>query len=165
MIHVAGRFARTVGGALRVIVLAIVAMAVAECFVTLGLVRPVLVTGDSMAPQFAPGDRIGVRRTGNPHRGDVVVLRSPLDARTLLVKRVVGLPGESVSFDKGDLVINGQRIASDIAYLAPRVAPRGWRLGPDEWFVVGDNQAASRDSRNWDAAAGVRTRLIVGTVR
>jgi hypothetical protein len=70
-----------------------------------------------------------------------------------------------VSFDKGGLVINGRRIASEIAYLAPRVAPRGWRLGPEEWFVVGDNQAVSRDSRTWDAAPGVPTRLMVGVVR
>ncbi|MGL4513978.1 MAG: signal peptidase I [Lacipirellulaceae bacterium] len=155
----------TLAGALRAIVLAVVAVVAVECFVSLGLMRPVLVIGDSMAPSLTSGQRVSVRPADRPRRWDVVVLRSPVDARVLLVKRVVGLPGESISFAEGGLVVDGRRVACEFAYVAPPVAPLGWRLGPDEWFVVGDNQAVSHDSRNWDAAPGVPTRLIVGTLR
>ncbi len=122
-----------------------------------------------MAPTLVEGERLLVSRWRTPQRWDVVVLRPPTDASRLVVKRVVGLPGETVSLRAGAVWANGQLVPrrNDSAVESVYYGAFGnpvWRLGADEWLVVGDNQAASIDSRNWPAAAGVPSRLIVGVV-
>ncbi|QDT67454.1 Signal peptidase I V [Planctomycetes bacterium MalM25] len=138
-----------------------------QTFVALGWLRPVEVAGDSMAPSHADGGRLLVRRWGLPRRWDVVVLRSPNDAQQLLVKRVIGLPGEEITLREGRVQIDGQPLGNPPEVAGVYYGAMGhpvWRLGTDEWFVVGDNQPVSIDSRNWEHAPGVPTRLIVGTV-
>lgn len=148
------------------VLLATLVLAV-QTFVALGWLRPVVVAGDSMAPTHAGGDRLLVRRWSPPRRWDAVVLRSPTDARRLLVKRVVGLPGEEITLREGRVRIDGEPLGNPPEVAGVYYGAMGhptWRLGPDEWLVVGDNQPVSIDSRNWDHAPGVPTRLIVGTV-
>ena len=120
-----------------------------------------------MTPSLPPGERLLVRRTHAPQRWDTAVLRSPSDARRLLVKRVVGLPGEEIQLRGGRVWVDGERAptgnsspARGVYYGAP--GNPTWRLGRDEWLVLGDNQPASVDSRNWDAPPGLPGRLIVG---
>lgn len=139
----------------------------ADTFVGLGWLRPVVVAGDSMAPTLTGADRLRVSRWRTPRRWDVVVLRPPTDACRLAVKRVVGLPGEEVTFRQGMVWADGQRrspgnraAAADVYYGA--FGNPTWRLGPDEWFVVGDNPRVSADSRHWGPVPG---RLVVGVVR
>lgn len=79
--------------ALRTSVLLAAIVLVTQTFVAIGWLRPVVVAGDSMSPTFETGQGIVVRRTQTPRRWDAVVLRSPTDARRLVVKRLVGLPG------------------------------------------------------------------------
>ena len=138
-----------------------------QTFVALGWLRPVVVSGDSMAPAHEPGERLIVRRWTLPQRWDVVVVRSPTNARRLLVKRVVGLPGERIALRDGAVWIDGEPLRNppELAgvYFGALAEPE-WRLGPDEWFVVGDRQSVSIDSRNWPHAAGAPGRLIVGVV-
>lgn len=154
---------------LRLGVLFAALMLVTNTFVAVGWLRPVVVAGDSMAPTFEPGERLFVRRWRAPQRWDVVVLRSPTDAGRLLVKRVVGLPGERIALLDGGVWADGRRVlpgnqspAAGVYYGA--FGSPEWRLGEDEWFVVGDNPIASIDSRNWPAPAGVPSRLVVGVV-
>lgn len=151
--------------ALRTAVLLATLVLAMQTFVALGWLRPVVVAGDSMSPAYESGDRLIVRRWRAPERWDAVVLRSPTDARRLIVKRVVGLPGETVTLREGRVWVSGEKlrnppVVDGVYYGAP--GHPTWRLGPDEWLVLGDNQIVSIDSRNWDHAPGAPGRLIVG---
>ncbi|MEQ8849324.1 signal peptidase I [Botrimarina sp.] len=147
-----------------------VALALAgQTFVALGWLQPVVVSGGSMAPVLVEGQRVLVRRWATPRRWDVVVIRSPEDPRRLLVKRVVGLPGERVALRAGDVWVDGHPAQPRNPGVERRVyygamGNPAWRLGEGEYFVVGDNQRASVDSRNWGHAAGLPERLVVGVV-
>jgi signal peptidase I len=119
------------------------------------------------------GDRLIVDRTAYtfraPRRWEVVVFRSPESAGELVVKRVVGLPGETVSLVDGTVWINGRIVRNprntDYEIRAgdrPAEGGNSWRLGPAEFFVLGDNAAISDDSRNWLAGGGLDAKLLVG---
>ena len=151
--------------ALRTAVLLATLVLAVQTFVAFGWLRPVIVAGDSMSPAHTSGDRLLVRRWRSPRRWDAVVLRSPTDANRLIVKRVVGLPGETITLRGGRVVVEGRKLGNlpvvDGVYYGALGHPT-WRLGPDEWLVLGDNQIVSIDSRNWDHAPGAPGRLIVG---
>ena len=118
------------------------------------------------------GDRLLVDRTAffvrPPRRWEVAVFHSPLDDGQLCVKRVVGLPGETVAICDGAIHIDGQRVAAPVGNsFAPRYEdnPRlrdGCQLGPTEYFVLGDNATVSDDSRNWPTGPGLDEKLLVG---
>jgi signal peptidase I len=114
------------------------------------------------------GDRLLVDRTAfafrQPRRWEVVVFRAPEDANQLFVKRIVGLPGETVSIREGGVRINGQLVTRpDIGIYQDRYGDRDeCRLNPTEYFVVGDNGAISDDSRSWLSGPGLDAKLLVG---
>ena len=114
-----------------------------------------VVRGASMQPGIHDGDRILVEPfsllVAPVGRGDVVVLRSPLDPEVDYIKRVVGLPGELVAVRADGVWIDGQRLEEPYA-IVDRGTPRvRTRLGPDEFFVLGDNRPQSADSRDFGA--------------
>lgn len=82
-----------------------------------------------------------------PPRGTICTFKHPGDPNKVLVKRVIGLPGEVISIDRGTVFINGQRldepyvVLNDTRSMSPRRVPEG------EIFVMGDNRPASNDSR------------------
>jgi signal peptidase I len=160
---------RGLSKALRLGVLLTTLVLLTNTFVAIGWLRPIVVAGDSMAPTLRAGQRVLVRRWRAPQRWDVVVLQSPTGEDELLVKRIVGMPGERITLLAGGVWIDGRRVlpgnnspAAGVYYGA--FGSPEWLLGPDEWFVTGDNQLASIDSRNWAAPAGLPSRLIVGVV-
>lgn len=117
------------------------------------LYQPVKVEGTSMAPLLSDQERIFINKFVyhfEPiERGDVVVFWYPLDRSKSFIKRVIGLPGDTIDIRDGHLYLNGNEMAEPYvpaSYLdASSYAPR--TLGPDEYFVMGDHRDSSNDSR------------------
>jgi len=117
------------------------------------------IEGPSMQPNFYAGQFLIVSRAsyllGNPQRGDIVVFDPPGDDGTpddpLLIKRLIGLPGEEISFHDDQVLINGTPLDEPYIKEACRVSScsdgRSYHLGADEYFFMGDNRNNSRDSR------------------
>ena len=137
--------------------------AVMAILIVVFVVQPVKVEGTSMQPRLENDERIFVNKfTYNfepIQRGDIVVFWYPEDPTKSFIKRVIGLPGESIDMDTlGHITING--IPIDESYLAPernQAARARWNTVRSEWkyvkqhyyFVMGDNRDASNDSRAW----------------
>jgi len=124
---------------------------------------------------IVPGDRLIVNRRAfdfrSPRRWEVLVFRLPHGASHVAVKRIVGLPGETLELRGGKFTAAGTPLepppglfATSPDYTTPPSyrGPLRWTLGTDEYFVVGDNASLSDDSRLWPAGAGVPAQLIVG---
>ena len=124
----------------------------------------------SRRPIERAGDRLWIDRTAflfrRPRRWEIVVFRCPERPTEFCVKRVVGLPGETVRIAGCEVFINGQTAGRSLPdpYLPARPPTgrhEGLRLGPDEYFVLGDNRTVSRDSRHWPRP-GLDHKLLVG---
>jgi signal peptidase I len=107
---------------------------------------PVKVAGESMMPNYRDGSRQFINKlaylSSDPKRGDVVALRLPNG--DVLMKRIVGLPGETVTMWRGDLYINGLKL--DEKYIESRIpltVEERTHLGPGHYYVIGDNRATS----------------------
>jgi signal peptidase I len=112
----------------------------------------VRVDGMSMNPTLQNGEYVLVSRlaykTGAPQRGDIIVFSFPMDERQDLIKRVIGLPGETVRIQNGAVFINGKKLQEP--YIAQPPAYSGeWTVGEDQLFVLGDNRNDSKDSHQW----------------
>ena len=116
------------------------------------------VVGYSMTPtleddQFLVVNKLGYR-VHDPQRGDIVVLRDPRDGDRKLIKRLIGLPGETVEIRQGKVYIDDQRL--DEPYIAN---PGHYSLAStavpvEHYFVLGDNRNNSSDSHNWGTLSG-----------
>jgi len=123
-------------------------------FVCLRLtVQSYTVVMSSMEPTFQQGDCIMVNklsyRSGGPQRGDVIVFNPPFESEFPFIKRVIGLPGETVEITNGMVTINGTPIGED-QYIAerPDYTMLALKIPVDEYFVLGDNRNNSNDSHN-----------------
>ncbi len=124
------------------------------------LFQPFYVRGASMEPSFNDNeyliiDEITYRFT-EPKRGEVVVIKSLGYDSDYLIKRVIGLPGETLEIDKGQVIIfnndHEDGFALDERYLFEGMRTSGNQtvtLGSDEYFVMGDNRSVSLDSRSF----------------
>jgi signal peptidase I len=133
-------------------------------FILLGVffVQPVVVEGTSMLPELHDGERLLVNKLvyykiqsvswGHLERGDIVVFWFPNDPDKSYVKRVIGLPGETVEVKSGKVYVNGQQLTE--SYLDEeynRTLP-SWpakKVEEHHYFVLGDNRDNSSDSRYW----------------
>jgi signal peptidase I len=123
------------------------------------LFQPFFVKGQSMEPSFENGDYLIIDeisyRFRDPQRGEVIVFRYPNDTSQRYIKRIIGLPGETVEIKEGKVIIynqSGERILEETEYLNPSVYTPGdlrMTLREGEYFVLGDNRIASSDSRRW----------------
>ena len=109
--------------------------------------RLVRVAGESMEPTYHSSDLLLTRPVGGAglRRGDVVVFGH---GGLLIIKRVVGLPGDSVELEAGRLIVNGQSV--DGRPRLPGAYTQTWSVPPATYFVAGDNPGVSDDSRVWD---------------
>jgi len=123
--------------------------------------QPFIVKGDSMVPNFHSGDYLIVDeisyRFSGPSRGDVIVFHYPLDESQRFIKRVIGLPGETVEVKEGKITVipkDGENVftLNEKLYLPDLLSTGGdvkITLKEDEFFVLGDNRQFSYDSRIW----------------
>lgn len=135
--------------------------------------EPFIVSGSSMFPNFHNRDYLVIEKMtyhrNSPKHGEIIVFRYPYQQKQYFIKRIIGLPGDSVRIGDGKVYVTdsvtGKESEVNESYL-----PEGtftaitgnasvWHLGPDQYFVMGDNRGASSDSRVW----GVLPKsLIVG---
>lgn len=115
----------------------------------------------SMEPNLHPGEYVLVEKIsyalGQPQRGDIIVFHHPRGERDL-IKRVIGLPGETLEVRAGQVWIDGAALTEP--YVAAALVGSGrWTLGSNQFFVMGDNRNNSQDSRSWGP---LERELIVG---
>ena len=134
------------------------------------IISPFIVDGESMHPTFGNLDYLVideiVYRFKAPARGEVIVFRYPKDPSVFYIKRIVGLPGETVSINHGIVSIVGDSgISTPLAepYIVNEDATytKNTRLSAGEYFVMGDNRPNSSDSRVWGV---LPRRDIIGRV-
>ncbi|MBI4135001.1 MAG: signal peptidase I [Candidatus Sungbacteria bacterium] len=124
------------------------------------IAQPFIVKGASMEPTFHEYNYLIVDEVSylfrEPARGEVVVFRFPLDPSDYFIKRVIGLPGETVTISGGKVMVadspESEPEVLHEPYLPEGVVTSGersWMMKPDEYFVMGDNRAFSLDSRRW----------------
>ncbi len=153
-----------------------VVIAIARFFVY-GYGYGVIQTGQSMDPVIASGETVIVDRIKyhfrEPERFDVIAytIRGDVDGPPdeelrIGIRRVIGLPGESVKIADGYVHINGERLENErgLAQVTlAGIAAEEIRLGDDEFFVLGDNREASEDSR-FAEVGNIRRRNVIGRV-
>jgi len=121
--------------------------------------QPFFVRGPSMEPNFHNNDYLIVDeisyRFKNPQRGDVIVFLFPFDNSQKFIKRIIGLPGETIEIKNNQIIIyknNQADILNETDYLPESVKIPGdikISLNDKEYFVLGDNRVSSSDSRKW----------------
>lgn len=122
--------------------------------------EPYLVDGRSMDPTFATGqylivNKISYKISGLLDRGSVIVFNYPNDPDKNFIKRIIGLPGETVSIKSGKVTIinkdypNGFQIDDSHIYFKSEADEADVTLEDDEYYVMGDNRLESFDSRSW----------------
>lgn len=140
---------------LKVIIIALIISLPIRFFIA----EPFVVNGASMDPTFATGqflivDRLSYR-LGQPTRGDVVVFKYPNNPKTYYIKRIIGLPGETIKIKDGKVFVlnnSSEEIALNESYITDNHKSYDnltVKLEVDEYFVMGDNRKESSDSRSW----------------
>ena len=134
------------------------------------IAQPFVVSGASMDPTFESGQYLIVDqisyRFGSPKRGDVIIFRYPLDKKKFFIKRIIGLPSETVDLQNGQISITNKdgakALVTEESYISSRASNDSRSsviLKNNEYFVLGDNRTESSDSRFWGA---VESSLIIG---
>jgi signal peptidase I len=150
-------------------IVAIVLALVVQAYV----VKPYRIPSASMNDTLLPGDRVLVNRLvyhfRDVHRGDIIVFRYPVDTHWVFIKRVVGLPGDTLQTKGGLLYVNGKQLSepyirkvngvpetTDPGQPAPgtTMAPpwslsKPYKVPSGNYFAMGDNRTQSDDSRTW----------------
>ncbi len=125
--------------------------------VILFLYQPVKVEGTSMMPALVDQERIFINKfvyrfgLGTVERGDMVVFWFPGDPTKSYIKRVIGVPGDTIEVDDGTVVVNGQKLDESyvIEEFRDRQSMSAFKVQPDQYFVLGDHRSSSNDSRSW----------------
>lgn len=151
---------------LKIVFLAIIIVVPIRVFIA----QPFIVSGASMDNAFADGQYLIIDqlsyRFNEPERGDVIIFRFPLEPSKFFIKRIIGLPNDTIILQgKATIIVNEEYpdgLVLDENYLsAENVANNSFSttLGGDEYFVMGDNRKESSDSRSWGS---LDRELIVG---
>jgi signal peptidase I len=125
--------------------------------VILFLYQPVKVEGTSMMPALQDQERVFINKflyrfgLGAVERGDTVVFWFPGDPTKSFIKRIIGLPGDTVEVRSGQVYLNGHRLAEPYVpdEYRDRISSGPVRVPDGQFFVLGDHRSSSNDSRNW----------------
>lgn len=134
----------------------LITAAVLALFINNVLVVNAEIPSGSMENTIMPGDRVFGNRLaytfGEPKRFDIIIFRYPDDESQLFIKRIIGLPGETVEIRDGNIYIDGSADPiDDVATKEPMEGSFGPYTVPDGcYFVMGDNRNNSKDSRYWE---------------
>ena len=116
--------------------------------------QPFIVSGSSMSPTFETGEYLIVDelsyRFEEPKRGDVVILKKPKQEDEYLIKRIIGMPNETVTIKNGAVTVKdgaGEIVLEEPYVINKRIENYETTVGPNEYFVMGDNRMVSLDSR------------------
>lgn len=126
------------------------------------VIQPFYVKGASMEPNFYDREYLIIDeisyRFDNPERGDVIVFRYPKDPKQFFIKRVIGMPGETVKIENGDIYIKDTENQDGYLLDESSYLPKSYTQGTletqvewNEYFVLGDNRSSSLDSRVFGA--------------
>ena len=126
------------------------------------------VSGSSMETTLSDGDNLIVDKLSyrfqEPKRYDIIVFPYQHEENTFYIKRIIGLPGETVQVVDGYTYVNGEILSSDVygaeVMDSPGIAAQPIELGEDEYFVLGDNRNHSSDSREESVGVLKREHLI-----
>jgi len=131
-------------------------------------IQPYMIPAASMLPTIEPGDRLVVHlnsyKEKRPGRGDIVVFSYPPDPSTDFIKRIIGLPGETIEIRDKKVLVNGREIDDPWGvHEDPSASPGDFEtrdnfgpveVPPGSYFVLGDNRTRSHDSRFWGFVEG-----------
>ncbi len=130
-----------------------------------------VVDGESMRPMLNDGDNLIVDKISyrfrDPQRFDIIVFPFRYKEKTYYIKRIIGLPGETIFIDEdGSIYIDGEKLEESYGREVIRADNRGRAaqpitLGDDEYFVMGDNRNNSSDSRK-EVVGNIRRKDIIG---
>lgn len=135
------------------------------------------VSGPSMQPTFENGDRIIAVRHTKLQRGDIVILKAPDEPGALYIKRIIGLPGDTIESKNDVMYINGKPIKQPYLTQYEKKLPKGQlytnnftlkqilgvkRVPKDSYFVMGDHRNVSKDSR---MIGFIKKSAIIGEVK
>lgn len=130
-------------------------------FIRFFIAAPYIVSGASMVPTFTDYHYLIIDRVSygfdEPTRGDVIVFDLPQDTSRALIKRVIGLPGETVVIQGNTVKIINSEYSEGFTLDEPYLDPNNLggasnirvTLGDDQYYVLGDNRRVSADSRSW----------------
>jgi signal peptidase I len=123
------------------------------------IAQPFIVSGASMETTFSTGEYLIVDQLTyhfeEPQRGDVIIFRYPRDPSKFFIKRIIGMPGDSVRIEGSTVTIantthpDGMVLSEEYVLSQRPGSPVFETLGDGEYFVMGDNRDASSDSRAW----------------
>jgi len=127
--------------------------------IRLFIAQPFIVSGASMENTFESGEYLIVDQInyhlGDPTRGEVIIFRYPKDPSKFFIKRVIGIPGDTVDISGTDVIITNKKYPDGTTLEEPYIKSMKPNpamteiLGEGEYFVMGDNRDASSDSRSW----------------
>ncbi|MFM7324190.1 MAG: signal peptidase I [Nodosilinea sp.] len=143
-------------GNLKVLAIALVIALTTRLWVA----EPRFIPSSSMAPTLHIGDRLVVDKLSYhwrpPHRGDIVVFHPPgqlvdlgYDGRQAFIKRIIGIPGETLQVKRGQVLLNGQPLTEPYRLEPPLYETPALTVPPGYLFVLGDNRNDSNDSHVW----------------
>jgi len=123
------------------------------------IITPVRVDGDSMKKTLYDGDILLLYKLGSINRNDIIVLNESYDDE-VIIKRVIGLPGETVEIKHNKIYVNDEEYEDEFAF-GETTDYSKIELGEDEYFILGDNRIISKDSRTFGS---IKEKEIMGKI-
>ncbi len=112
------------------------------------------IEGTSMQPGLQTNEYVFINKQAylfhKPERGDVIVFHFPHDTTQDFIKRVIGIPGDTIKADLTHIWVNNVQLKEPYISTPLNPVAKTWKVPPNDYFVLGDNRPDSYDSRDWD---------------